>query len=216
MSLELYYHPLSSYCWKALIALYENATPFQPHPVDLGDPAARAELEKLWPIRKFPVLRDHARNRVIPEASIIIEYLAVYYPGQLQLVPEQLELGWELRLWDRFFDLYVHAPMQKAVSDALRPVKDKDPVGLEQARAELQTAYAIIDERMATRAWALGDTFSMADCAAMPALHYGSFVVPLTSFEHASAYLGRLLQRPAVQRVLAEAEPYRALFPLAR
>jgi glutathione S-transferase len=216
MSLELYYHPLSSYCWKALIALYENDTPFKPRLVDLSDPMASAEFAKLWPIRKFPVLRDHAREQVVPEASIIIEYLAEHYPGKLELVPQAPDLAWQLRLWDRFYDLYVHTPMQKAVADVRRAAENKDPIGVAEARAQLETAYAIIDERMATRAWALGDAFSMADCAAAPALHYANFVVPLNAYAHASAYLGRLMRRPAALRVLAEAEPYSKLFPLAR
>ena len=87
MALKLYFHPLSSFCQKALVAFYENATPFEPHIVDLADAVSRAAFEKMWPIGKMPVLRDDAQDRTIPEASIIIEYLALHYPGQTQLVP---------------------------------------------------------------------------------------------------------------------------------
>ena len=121
MTLKLHFHPLSSFCQKVLIALYENDTPFEPHIVDLGDPAQRGAFQKMWPIGKFPVLRDEARDRTIPESSIIIEYLAQHYPGTTQLVPADPDLAWQTRLRDRFYDLYVNEPMQKIVGDRLRP-----------------------------------------------------------------------------------------------
>jgi len=121
MSLELYFHPLASFCQKALIAFYENGTPFAPHIVDLGDAVSSAEFKKIWPIGKFPVLRDTAKDRTIPESSIIIEYVDLHYPGRTRLVPADAELAWQTRLRDRFYDFYVHEPMQKVVGDRLRP-----------------------------------------------------------------------------------------------
>ena len=121
MSLTLHFHPLASFCWKALIALYENDTPFAPNMVDLGNAAERAALLKLWPIGKFPVLRDDARNQTIPESSIIIEYLDRHYPGRTQFIPADPDLAWQTRLRDRFYDLYLHLPMQKIMVDRLRP-----------------------------------------------------------------------------------------------
>jgi glutathione S-transferase len=143
MSLELYFHPLASFCQKALIAFYENDTPFEPHIVDLGDATSSAEFKKIWPIGKFPVLRDAAKNRTIPESSVIIEYLDLHYPGRTRLVSADVELAWQTRLRDRFYDLYVHEPMQKVVGDRLRPAGSKDPHGVTQARALLATAYDI-------------------------------------------------------------------------
>src|ERR671923_2187032 len=149
MSLTLYFHPLSSFCQKVLTALYENDTPFEPHIVDLFDPASAAAFKKMWPIGKFPVLRDEAKDRTVPESSIIIEYLAQHYPGRIQLVPADLEFARQTRLRDRFFDLYVNVPMQKIVTDKLRPAGKNDPHGVEEAKALLQTALGIIDEAMA-------------------------------------------------------------------
>ena len=102
MSLKLYYHPLSSFCWKVLTALYENDTPFTPVSVDLGNADERAELLKLWPIGKFPVLRDEARDRVIPETSIIIEYLDNHYPGATRFIPADADLARQTRLRGAF------------------------------------------------------------------------------------------------------------------
>jgi glutathione S-transferase len=214
MSLTLHSHPLSSYCMKVLIALYENATPFTPHFLDLGDPAARAAHLALWPPGKMPVLRDDARGQTVPESTIIIEYLAEHYPGPVALVPRDPELAREARLHDRFFDCYVMDPMQKIVGDRLRPAGRRDPHGVEAARAQLRRSYDQIDARMATRTWAIGDAFSLADCAAAPSLFYANVVEPFeTTHPHAAAYLGRLVARPSFARALREREPYRHLFP---
>jgi glutathione S-transferase len=214
MSLKLYFHPLASFCWKALIALYENDTAFEPHIVDLGEETSRTEFFKLWPIGKFPVLRDEAKGLTIPESSVIIEYLASHYPGRVQLVPNDADLAREVRLRDRIFDLYIHEPMQRIVGDRLRPADRKDPFGVDEARARLRTALDLIDNDMASRTWAAGDAFSMADCAAAPALFYSNQVMPFgNTHPNVTRYLDRLMARPSFARVVEEAKPYFALFP---
>jgi glutathione S-transferase len=214
MSLKLYFHPFSSFCQKVLVALYENETRFEPHIVDLADETSSAEFKKLWPIGRFPVLRDDARNRTIPESSIIIEYLTQQYPGKTKLLPADAELAWQTRLRDRFYDLYVNVPMQKVVTDRLRPAGKGDPYGVEQAKTQLRTAYDIIDREMATNVWATGNAFSMADCAAAPAMYYANLVLPFgDTHEHVAAYLGRLMDRPSFARAIEEAKPYREFFP---
>jgi glutathione S-transferase len=214
MSLTLHYHPLASYCWKALIALYENDIPFTPKLVDLGNPAARAALLKLWPIGKFPVLRDDARDQAIPESSIIIEYLDRHYPGPTRLIPASDELALQARLLDRFYDLYVHLPMQKVIGDRLRPEGSKDPHGVGEARSQLRASYDMIEAQMAAKSWTLGEHFSIADCAALPALFYGNMVEPFAGgHSRLAAYFERLKARPSVARVMKEAEPYFAMVP---
>lgn len=214
MSLKLYYHPLSSFCWKALVALYENDTPFEPVLVDLSDAADREAFYKLWPIGKFPVLQDTARDRLIPESNIIIEYLAQHYPGPVALIPADPDLARQVRMRDRFFDLYVQVPMQKIVGDRLRPAGQKDPLGVEQARAQLHTALGLVEADIGDTGWVMGDAFSMADCAAAPALAYADKVAPLAGdFPKTAAYLKRLTARPSFARTLKEAEPYAHMFP---
>jgi len=214
MSLKLYFHPLSSFCQKALIAFYENDTPFEPHIVDLANEVSTAEFKAIWPIGRFPVLRDEANDRTVPESSIIIEYLAQHYPGRTQLVPADPELARQTRLHDRFYDLYVNVPMQKIVTDKLRPPGKNDPHGVEEAKRLLLTACGMIEQEMATKTWAMGDAFSMADCAAAPALFYVNLTMPLGgTHRNAAAYLGRLMERPSFARALKEAQPYFALFP---
>src|SRR6201993_3108851 len=166
MSLTLHFHPLASFCWKVLIALYENDTPFVPHMVDLGNEAERAALLKLWPIGKFPVLRDDARDRTIPESSIIIEYLDNHYPGRTRFIAADEKLALQTRLRDRFYDLYVHLPMQKIVGDRLRPQGSKDAWGVDEARRLLATSLGMIEGDLAGKTWVMGESFSMADCAA--------------------------------------------------
>lgn len=214
MSLKLYFHPLSSFCQKALVALYENDTPFEPHIVDLADETSRADLKKIWPIGRFPVLRDDARDRTVPESSIIIEYLAQHYPGKSQLVPADADLARQTRMRDRFYDLYVNVPMQKVVTDKLRPAGKNDPHGVEEAKTLLQTAYGLIDREMATQTWAIGDAFSMADCAAAPALFYANQVMPFgATHKNVAGYFDRLMARPSFARAVEEAKPYFTLFP---
>ena len=214
MALELYFHPLSSFCQKVLIALYENDTPFEPRLVDLGDEASSAAFKRIWPIGRFPVLRDGATGRTIPESSMIIEYLGRQYPGKIALVPDAADLAWETRLRDRFYDLYVAVPMQKIVTDRLRPAGANDPYGVEEARRLLRTAYDLIEAEMRTRTWAAGESFSMADCAAAPALYYANLVLPFgDTHGNTAAYFRRLMERPSFARVVEEAKPYRANFP---
>jgi len=214
MSLTLHFHPLSSFCWKVLIALYENDTPFVPHMVDLGNEAERVALLKLWPIGKFPVLRDDAKDRTIPESSVIIEYLDNHYPGRTRFIAADEKLASQTRLRDRFYDLYVHLPMQKIVGDRLRQEGKKDPHGVEEARTRLQSCYGMIDKDIAGKTWAMGETFSIADCAASPALFYANQVMPFgDSHKNLTAYVDRLTARPSFARVIKEAEPYFTMFP---
>jgi len=214
MPLRLYFHPLSSFSQKVLIALYENETPFEREILAANDASSIAALKKIWPIGKFPLLRDETRDWTVPETSIIIEYLAQHYPGPVELVPQDPELARQMRLRDRFFDLYVNVPMQKIFTDRLRPAGKKDDYGVGQAKEALAVAWGVIDGAMSAKTWAMGDRFTMADCAAAPALNYAHMAVPFgDTYAHASAYLARLKARPSVARVLKEAEPYFSLLP---
>jgi glutathione S-transferase len=213
MSLTLYYHPLSSFCWKALIALYEADIAFEPRLVNLGDPADRAAFRAVWPLAKFPVLRDDARGQTVPESSVIVEYLARTQPSAASLTPADPDLAMQTRILDRLIDSYVHVPFQQIVSERLRPDGKHDPFGVEQNRAAVRTGYDLL-EPMIGEAWAMGQTFTLPDCAALPALFYADYAVPLADWPGLAAYLGRLKARPSVARVLAEAEPYFQYFPL--
>jgi glutathione S-transferase len=213
MSLMLYLHPLSSYCQKVLIALYENNTPFTPKIVDLMDETERAAFRKLAPLGKFPVLRDEAKDLTLPESTIIIEYLGNHYPGPVELIPREADAAMRTRLHDRFYDLHVHSHMQNIVGDRLRPADKKDPSGVAQAKEKLDTAYGIIDQQMAGKTWSTGESFSMADCAASPALFYANLVHPFAAYKNVSAYFGRLSERASFARCVAEAKPYFHMFP---
>ncbi len=214
MSLTLYFHPLSSFCHKVLISLYENDTPFVPHLVNLQDEAAAAAFKKIWPIGKFPVLRDDDKNRTVAESSIIIEYLDQHYPGRTRLIPHDVEKARETRMADRFYDLHVHHMMQKIISDRLRPQGQKDIFGVDDAKKRLWVALEMIESDMAGKRWAVDDTFSMADCAAAPALFYADVAMPFRATHKAVAgYLDRLMERPSYARALKEAEPYFAMIP---
>lgn len=213
MSLALYLHPLSSYCHKALIAFYENGTPFTPHLVNLGEEKSRTEFKAIWPVGKFPVLRDQSAGRTIPESTCIIDYLDAHFPGPVKFVPADSAL--DVRAIDRFYDLHVHTHMQKIIGDRIRPADKKDAFGVEQARTAMNTALGLAEKDMASRTWAAGEDFTLADCAAAPALFYIDMVIaPLAGpYPNLAAYLGRLRERPSYARALAEAEPYMHMVP---
>jgi glutathione S-transferase len=214
MSLTLYSHPLSSFCQKALIALYETGAPFKQHIVDLREEASRAAFLAIWPIGKFPVLRDESRDRLVPESSIIIEYLAQHYPGKSTLVPADPDAARQMRLRDRFFDLYINVPMQKVIGDRMRPAGKADAYGVEEARRFLQTAFGMLDREVGKNTWIMGETFTMGDCAAAPALFYANMVAPFTdSHKNLAAYFQRLTKRPSYARVMEEAKPYLSMVP---
>jgi glutathione S-transferase len=214
MSLVLHYHPLASFCWKALIGLYELDIPFDKNLVDLSNEEARARFYRLWPIGKFPVLEDKARNRVIPESTILLEYADGLRHGATRLIPTEPDRALECRLRDRFYDMYIHLPMQEIVADRLRPEGERDPRAVEETRARMEKAYVYADEQMRDGPWAMGTELTIADCAAMPALFYAEKTAPFASrHRNLGAYLERLMARPAIARVLAEAEPYFKMFP---
>jgi glutathione S-transferase len=209
MSLKLYFHPLSSFCMKVVIALYEKDLPFEGVIVNFGDPAESAQFAEMWPIRKFPLLHDEGGGALIPESTTIIEYLDLYYPKAKKLLPEDQKTALKARQLDRFFDLYVHLPMQKIVDDRLRPEGKKDPLGVAQAKSRIMTAYDILEKDLAGKHWATGSQYTIADCSASPALFYANLDVPVGDDRaNLTAYLGRLMRRPSFARVIEEAEPY--------
>jgi glutathione S-transferase len=212
MTLALYAHPFSSYCQKVLIALYENGTPFELKMLSPETPENFAELTRLWPLQRFPVLVDG--DQALIEASIIIEHLALLHPGPVRLLPADPKAALEVRFMDRFFDNYVMTPMQRIVFDHRRSADTRHPQTITEACTMLETAYAWLDGRMANRQWASGDGFSMADCAAAPSLFFADWVHPIADrFEHTRAYRRRLLARPSVVRAVEGARPYRHFFP---
>ena len=213
MATKLYAHPFSSYCQKALIALYENDTPFEFRMLAPGDERVAAEHAARWPLKRMPVLVDGSRTVV--EATIIIEYLGLHHPGPVRLIPEDARAALDVRMMDRFFDNYVMAPMQKIVGDRLRAAENRDRKGVAEARELLETAYRWLDETIRGRDWAAGDTFSLADCGAAPALFYADWAHPIgRALSNVRAYRRRLLERPSFARAVEEARPYRPLFPL--
>ena len=213
MALQLFYHPFSSYCQKVLVALYENGTPFEPHLLEGPDSPAMVELAQRWPIKRFPLLVDDGQTVI--EATCIVEHLGLFHPGPVRLIPADPKAALVVRQMDRFFDNYISTPQQKFVFDAMRPADRRDPAGVADARTMLETAYGWLDGVMATRTWAAGDAFSLADCGAAPFLFYADWTHPIgEAFPHVKAYRRRLLQRPSFARAVDEARPFRPYFPL--
>ena len=217
MTLALYGHPFSSYTQKALIALYENATPFEFRCIGPDTPQHVDEWLRRWPMAKFPMLVDG--DRCLVETSVVIEYLQLAHPGPVRLVPADAMAALDVRFLDRFFDLHVMDAMQVAVDSALGRVPMTRDDGLALAGQRLERAYAWLEQHLTQRKaqgpWAAGAEFTLADCAAAPSLFYADWVHPMApAFAHLRAYRSRLLARPSFARAVQEARPFRPLFPL--
>ena len=211
MTLVLHAHPFSSYCQKALIALYENDTPFTLRM--LADADSFAELARLWPLRLMPVLTDG--DEVVREASIIVEHLMLRHPGPVRLIPSDPKAALQVRFLDRVFDNYVMGPMQRIVGDVLRGERERDPKGVADAKARLDQSYEWLDGELKGRTWAAGEDFTLADCAAAPSLFYADWAHPIAErFGTVHAYRARLLKRPSFARAVEEARSFRSFFPL--
>jgi glutathione S-transferase len=211
VTLVLYQHPFASYCQKVLIALYELDLPFETHLVEGEE--GREELARLWPMAGMPLLRDEDADLTLPESTTIIEYLDGLGDAGSSLVPAEPAQALQVRLWDRVADQHLSTPMQKIVGDELRPEGARDPEGTDQARRVLDTAYGVLDDRLADQAWAGGARFSMADCATFPPLFYLR-AIHRWEQPNITRYYRDLLARPSITRVVEEARPYRELFPL--
>ncbi|QNN64705.1 glutathione S-transferase family protein [Sphingomonas rhizophila] len=210
MSLTLYVHPFSSFSWKALIPLWADGTPFTYKNVDPSNPGVMDELKSHWPLGKFPTLVDD--GEVIPEATCIVEHLQAKRPGPNVWIPDGDE-GRRVRLLDRFFDLHIQGNMQPSVNHAIWP--DGEGLAAARGRDALQVAYDWLEANLPDAEWAAGDRFTLADCAAAPALFYADWVVPIGDARpRLAAYRARLLAHPAVSRAVEEARPYRHYFPL--
>ncbi len=213
MALTLWYHPLSSFCWKALIALYEADAPFTHRLVKLYEPEELAAYKQVWPLAKLPVLTDDATGETIPESSLIIEWVARRFPAAAGLLPADPDAARPVHIRDRVIDNYIHAPFFAIVNERLRPDDAKDPFGVEQNKAAIARGYDAL-AGLIEGSWAMGEAFTLADCSAYPALHYSDYAVSLDGWPTLRAYLDRLSARPSIARTRKEAEPVFHMFPL--
>jgi glutathione S-transferase len=130
------------------------------------------------------------------------------------MIPEDEDAALRVRFMDRFFDNYVMSPMQTLVSDRMRAASERDAKGVADARKTLDVSYLWLEGRLAADGWACGNAFSLADCAAAPALFYADWVHPIDDrYPKLRAFRSRVLARTAVARVVEEARPYRNFFP---
>ena len=213
MTLALYGHPFSSFTWKALIAAYERNVAFEFRMVDPDHPANLARIAMLAPSGQFPAVVDG--DREIVESNAVIEYLDLFHGSGEPMVPGDRREALDARMMAEVFDDYVHVPMQRIVGNALRAQADRDPAGVQDAHRVIERCYAWLEKCLEPEQWAACGRFTIADCAAAPALFYGDWVHPISEgFPTLATYRARLLSRPSIARVVDEARPYRSFFPL--
>ncbi|MGH6729455.1 MAG: glutathione S-transferase family protein [Sphingomicrobium sp.] len=212
MSLQFFGHPFSSYTQKVLIALWADETPFEYRVIDPEHPENMEELKRHWPFGQFPLLLDNGRP--FAESTPIIEHLQAEHGGIHRWIPDG-DIGRKVRFLDRFFDLYIMGNMQVPVLNAIRPEGSRDSFGVEKARSQLNLAYDWLEANLGDGPWAVGEEFTLADCAAAPSLFYADWVEEIGPKRlRLGEYRARLLAHPIVTRAVDEARPYRAFFPL--
>lgn len=211
MALKLYYSPLSSYSQKVMIAFAEKQATYEPHVVNLGDPAAREAYRKIYPMGKVPclVLED---GWTIPESTIIIEYLDTSVKTGTKLIPDDVNLARQTRFFDRMSDFYLNDPVVSLFFTGMKPDSEFKTEALNEAKATLDITYTQIDKHLAGKKYMMGDLFTMADCASAPALAYARMLYPFEKYSNIQTYFNRLAERPSVKKVFDEVAPMIAQF----
>ena len=205
--MDLYFAYLSTYSQKVLLALYEKDIAFTPHFVDLTSEEDRAEYRKLYPFGKVPLLiRDD--GRLIPESSIIVEYLETAFPQSPQLIPEDPEEARKVRFMDRMCDLYLNDSVVSLIFESWKPDEQRDSAMMEKASEKIGIMYRFMDDQLSQSEYLAGAEFSMADCAALPVLLYAKSFASFADFDNITRYWETVSQRPAYLKLKTEAEPY--------
>jgi glutathione S-transferase len=208
--LKLYGHLFSSYTWKALIALYANATPFEFRPLGGVDADDDAFVAAASPQGKFPVLVDG--DAVVFEATSIIEHLHLHHPGPAPLLPADPAEAAQVRMIDRVFDNYVMGIMQESVAEAIR-LGALSSATRADVEARLERSYRWIDAWL--EGYLQGEAISLIECAAAPSLFYADWVYPIPDrYACLKAWRAHLLALPSVARCVDDARPFRHFFPL--
>lgn len=206
--IALYGHPFAAFTWKALIAAYARGVPFDFRVVDPAHPDHQARIAELSPTGQFPALVEGAVE--ITGSNSVIGWLDRTCAAA-PMIPRDPDGAIRARMLADVFDDYVAVPMQRIVAEHFRGENEADPRGVADARAILNRSYRWLEDRIGG-GWAAGGDFSIADCAAAPALFYADWVHAIPG-ERLRAYRARLLAHPAVARVVDEARPFRSFFP---
>ena len=205
--MKLYYFPLSTYSQKVLTALYEKEVEFESEQVRLFDQAERERYREIYPLGRIPllVLDD---GHLIPESSIIVEYLDTNLDGGPRLIPSAPDEARQTRFHDRMLDLYLNDSIASLLFQSWKPEEARDRELIERSRFRAGVMYDFLEHRLDGRTWLMGEDFTMADCAAGPALLYAGNLFPFAERPALAAYWERLHARPSYARVLEEADPY--------
>lgn len=202
--MKLYYNPISTYSQKTLLAFYEKGLEFEPNIVSLTDPEAREAYREVYPLGKIPclVLDD---GHIIPESSIIIEYIDNM--AEPRLIDGDAEQTRKIRFKDRMLDLYLNDSVVTLLFQSMKPEEQKDQERIDTAKFRVDTIYSFMEHELGQNQYAQGNTFTMADCAAAPALFYAELLAPFAEHKNISAYWERLKERESVQKTQSDAKP---------
>ncbi len=207
--MKLYYFPLSTYSQKAIMAFHEKQVAFEPQLIRLFDESERKAYREIYPLGKVPLLILPDGHK-IPESSIIIEYLDTHFETGTRLIPDHKDLARRVRFTDRINDLYLNDSVVTLLFQSWKPEDQRDQELIDRNRERIDTVYRFMENHFEKATWACGDSFSMADCAAAPALFYARQLAPFDGRPNIQAYWRRLEARPSYQKVAEEAAPHLA------
>lgn len=217
--MKLYYYPLSTYSQKVQLAFYEKGLTFNREVIDLMDENAVAAFEIIYPIGRVPVLQlestddaPHESTHIIPESSIIIEYLDNQFPDSPLLIPQDNDAARAVRFMDRMCDFYLNDPITGLVRNKIFGSVEK-VIPNKRSFKYIDANYDYLDQHLENNAFLCGNNFSMADCAYIPCLYYARYVYPFAEHENIRAYWLRALERPSVKKLLEEVD--RLWLPMA-
>lgn len=199
--MELFYHPLSRYSQKVLIALYEKQANFYPRITDLRDPFARQTFQQFYPPAKLPLLKTQ-EGQLIPESSIIIEYLDRHFSNSTELLPAEPERNLAVRLFDRIIDNDINNPLFQL--EKLKILPEGNEFEIKQIEKQMFIQFQRLDAHLTQNHWVCGDSFTLADCALIPCLSYSFSHLNLLDLDELVRYWQQAQLRGAWMLVLEE------------
>jgi glutathione S-transferase len=203
--MELFYHPLSRYSQKVLLALYEKQANFFPRVIELSDPLSRLDFSLFYPPGKVPLLKSK-QGILIPESSIIIEYVDNEFPQKgTRLIPANMTISMDTRLQDRLIDLQLSNKLFEFERQQLNP-EVSNQIRLKQLENGINDFLQYLDDTLEKNHWLCGDSLTLADCALIPCLPYARDHFQLFKYDNLSRYWEQAQLRGAFQQVKEEME----------
>ena len=166
MAIELYWGSGSPFAWRVMLTLEVKGLAYQSKLLEFSKGEHKtAEYLRLNPRGKVPTLRDG--DFVIHESLAIMAYLDGKYPKPplFGKTPEETGSIWRILM-------ECENTLVRATEKVVRPIffgQGLDKVDdIQQGAQTVQHEFNVLDERLANRAWLVGENLSAADIGVFP------------------------------------------------